>query len=281
MFSFVRRSAVVIGRSWVAPILRATSQARTLGLAAEMSFWLFLALVPLAAVAGVVLARQARADMALASMLLSSVPVEARTLVADQVGLVAKAGNSTVAPLAVATFLWLASSGVHSVFDCLEIQAGVTRPRWTKRLIALATCLVLAAAVAALGLLGSWLGWMDALAAAPLRALTEGPLVVDLLQGAASASLAVALVAGLYRAGIPRVARRRFPVLPGAVLSVGTSRLLGWGYRGYVSTVGDGGAYVGGLAVIGVTLITLWLFSVSILLGAALNRVVGERQTTG
>ena len=117
MFSFVRRSAVVIGRSWVAPILRATSQARTLGLAAEMSFWLFLALVPLAAVAGVVLARQARADMALASMLLSSVPVEARTLVADQVGLVAKAGNSTVAPLAVATFLWLASSGVHSVFD--------------------------------------------------------------------------------------------------------------------------------------------------------------------
>ena len=51
MLRHVRR-VIARGREWLDPILRGVDRARTLGLAAEMSFWLFLSLVPLAAVAG-------------------------------------------------------------------------------------------------------------------------------------------------------------------------------------------------------------------------------------
>ena len=46
------RAWVAQAREWLDPMWADIARARTLGLAAEMSFWLFLSLVPLAAVAG-------------------------------------------------------------------------------------------------------------------------------------------------------------------------------------------------------------------------------------
>ena len=43
---------------------------------------------------------------------------------------------------------------------------------------------------------------------------------------------------------------------------------------------GPGNAYLGSLAVIGVTMMTLWLFSIAILLGAELNKVIRDRRAT-
>lgn len=66
--------------------------------------------------------------------------------------------------------------------------------------------------------------------------------------------------------------------MPGALLAFVLLATLGWGYRLYVSRMGIGDAYLGSLAVIGVTMTTLWLFSVAILLGAQLNKVLGDRR---
>ena len=54
---------------------------------------------------------------------------------------------------------------------------------------------------------------------------------------------AVGLVAGLYFIGVPRRARRRVPVIPGALLAVGLQALLGYGYVFYLSKVGIQSAY--------------------------------------
>jgi membrane protein len=272
-------SALTRARVWLDPMQRGVARARTLGLAAEMSFWLFLSLVPLAAVAGLVGARLAMSRASVVGSLLASVTPDARNMVEEQLETVGRWNGGKVAPIALGMFVWLAASGVHSIFDALEVQSEETRPWWKKRLFAIGTCIGLSIGVAALGLLTVGLDSLETIAgmALPLAGLgaTIAGLVARIVAGLA---LAIGMIATLYRVGIPRGARGRVPILPGTLLAVALLVALGWGYRFYISRTGTGGAYQGSLAVIGVTLMTLWLFSVALLLGAELNKVVADRR---
>jgi membrane protein len=265
-------------RSWLAAMADGIGRARTLGLAAEMSFWVFLALVPLAAIAGYVAARLAASHAWLAA---SAVPPQVRDLIAPQLEQLAGWRGGAIAPIAAATFLWLASSGVHAIFDAVEVQTGTSRPWWKKRLLAIAACLALAVGVGLLALLGAGLDRIESLLGAHLP-----PFLAGLGRGTGSQMVRIALgvivafamVSGLYRVAIPPKCGRHFPVVPGAALAVVLQAALGWGYGVYVTRLGGGGgAYMAGLAVVGVTLMTLWLLSVALLLGAQLNRVLAER----
>ena len=89
---------------------------------------------------------------------------------------------------------------------------------------------------------------------------------------------ALGLVAGLYLVGIPRTARKRTPILPGALLAVAVQGALGYGYIFYLSKVGVSSAYQAGLSIIGVTMIALYLFSVALLVGAELNHMIARRK---
>jgi membrane protein len=267
-------------RGWFVPMLAGVTRARTFGLAAEMAFWLFLSLVPLAAVAGLVAARVATSREAFGGALLSSVAPEVREMIEGQVKTVAHWNGGTIAPVALGMFLWLAASGVHAIFDALEVQSETRRSWLKKRLLALVTCAGMSMGVAVLGLLAIGFGRIAALAgrAVPLSAV-EASLAGDVARSACGLAVSLVMVAALYRIGIPRGARHRTPILPGAVLAVALLATLGWGYRIYVSHLGGAGdAYLGGLAIIGVTLTTLWLFSVAILLGAELNNVARDRR---
>jgi membrane protein len=245
---------------WLRPLAKGLGRARTFGLAAEMSFWVFLSLVPLAAMAGMAAAKLALSHAWLGGAALGSVPPEMRDLIHRQVEYVAAWHGATVAPLATATFLWLASSGIQAVFDALEVQTGCARPWWKKRVLALGTCVALSLGVVLLALLGTGLAWVEGLAGRHLpewvlRAV-HGP-VGSALREAAGAAVAVAMTAGLYRVAIGRRGEehgRPLPVLPGAVFAVGLGALLGWGYGWYLGHLGRGGAYEAGLAVVAVTL---------------------------
>jgi membrane protein len=266
--------------TWIEPMVRGASRARTFGLAAEMSFWLFLSLVPLAAVSGWMAARVVTTRASAAAGLLSAVPPDARNLIQGEVQRVAGWRGSAVAPVALVTFVWLAASGVHAVFDALEVQAGASRPWWRQRLLALGTCVALSAGVALLGFLAVGLGRLEMVAgrAVPLAGM-EATIAGSVLRAAAGLGIGVAMVAGVYVIGIPRGRRAAIPILPGALLAVVSIAAVGWGYRVLISTTGMADAYQGSLAVIGVTLTTLWLFSVALLLGAELNKVILDRRT--
>ncbi len=244
-----------------------------------MSYWLFLSLVPLAAVAGLVAARLATSHRPLVGSFLSSFTPEAQRLIEGQVASVASWNSGRVAPVALGMFVWLASSGVQSVFDALEVQSETRRPWWMTRLLAIATCIGLSIGIAFLGFLA--IGF-DRLAAAAGKAValpnTDAAIAGGLARFACGAVVGVAMVAALYRLGIPSATRNRAPILPGALVAYALLASLGWGYRLYVSRMGIGDAYLGSLAVIGVTMTTLWLFSMAILLGAQLNKVLGDRR---
>jgi membrane protein len=258
---------------WLRSAVKGIVRARTFGLAAEMSFWLFLALVPLAAVAGLVVARVAMSEMGIFGSLLSSVPPSVQALIAEQVERVAAWHGRTVAPAAAALFVWLASTGVHAMFDALEVQSATSRPWWKKRLLAIATCIALSVGVAFWALCASGIDRVQPLAGRTLPALLGAAHrpVVQAVRWLVFVIVAVAIVAGIYRVGIPRRTGTRHVVLPGAILTVALQLGLGRSYGLYIAKVGNGDAYQAGLAAVGLTLMTVWLFSVSLLLGVQLN----------
>jgi membrane protein len=257
------------------------NESRTLGLAAQMAFWMFFSLLPLAAVGGLVLARVAVSRGDLAVTMLGSTPPAARELVASQLGQVAKWNGGAVGPLAAVVFVWMASSGIHSVFDALEVQGGIERPWWKKRVIALSTCSGLSVGVAVLALLRTGLGWLFRLAGASLpHALTswQGSWVLALVRVVFGALIAFGLVVGLYAAGTPRVRHRHVVIVPGALLAVSLQAAGGLGYGLYIHVLGTGNAYQAGLGIIGVTMTSLYLFCLALLVGAELNRAIADRR---
>ena len=253
---------------------------RALGLAAEMSFWLFLSLLPLAAVAVYLAARLALHDWSLAAPLLSSMPSDARSVLTTELGKVAAWNGGAVTPLAGALFVWAASTGVHSIFDAFEAQTGAERSWVTKRLVAIGCCIFLSCAGAGVALLGSVFAWGGHFIDDGAHPHVAGA-VERLGQTLGAAALLYLLIAALYRVGLPKAFRRTIPLAPGTVLVVVLTIALGFGYRLYVSTLGNGGAYLAGLAAIGVTMTTVYLFGASLLVGLALNQVLGQARPTG
>src|SRR5512132_1694973 len=147
--------------AWVKCLLKRLDANRALGLGAEMAFWLFLSLLPLAAVAGVVAAKLAVGNWSIAAPVLNSLPGATRELLSAEMGKMAAWSGGQVGLGAGAMFIWLASSGVHSVFDGIEIEANATpRPWWKKRLAAILSCIALSIGVALLAVLGTGMGWM-------------------------------------------------------------------------------------------------------------------------
>lgn len=268
--------------AWIKCLLGRLDANRAFGLGAEMAFWLFLSSLPLAAVAGVVAAKLAVGNWSIAARLLDSLPDATRALLTGELGRVAAWNGGQVGVGAGVTFLWLASSGVHSLFDGIEIEANAApRPWWKKRLAALAACGALSAGIALLVLLATGLGWMWHLVggSALLQALQfESSALGEVLRFGLSAAVSVGLLSGLYWIALPPTTRKAMPIVPGALLATLLQSAIGFGYGLYIRNVGDGGAYLAGLASIGVTLIALYLFCVVTLVGVEVNQMLGERR---
>ena len=265
---------------WVKLVFGNLDRNRTFGLASEMAFWLFLSLIPLAAVLGLVAARLATKNHGVVAPLLDALPAQTRDLVTGELGKVSAWNGGTVSAFAALMFLWLASSGIHGIFDALELTTETcARPWWKKRLLALATCIALSIGVALLTLLGTGFGWVQRLMGTSIPISTGNPgwigTAVRLVLGAL---IAFGLVVGLYWVGLPSSARKRMPIVPGAIFAVVLSAILGFGYGFYISKAGNGGAYQAGLAVIAVTLMALYLLSIALLVGAEVNRAFGARR---
>lgn len=256
---------------------------RTLSLAADMAFWLFLSLLPLAAVAGLVVAKLFATERAVGLALLEALPRSTSEIIQTELARMAAWNGGEVGVGAALMFVWLASSGITSVFEGVEVQSAAKPRSWVhKRLLAVATCVALSLGVAALTSLFVGIGWLWTLmgrSSAGLLALeaSVGGSVVRLVL---SAVLWFGLMCGLYWVSLPAHKRKLMPIVPGAALAVALQVAIGFGYRFYLRALGDGGAYQAGLASIGVTLMGLYLFSMSILVGIEFDQMLGERKRT-
>ncbi len=254
-------------------LIETIDQKRTLGVAAEMAFWMFSSILPILVLVGLATSYIATTHSELLTSLFAEVPKHIQTLILDELKHIDMWNGGVIAPTATVIFLWLASSGIHSVFNGFETQLHFERSWWIKRCKALATCLVLSVYAVLLVILSSafqnilarvfgndsitqlWLsGWML-------------PVRVGL-----SCLIVFILTASLYIVGIPRSVRKTMPLLPGCAVVVVLFVLLSKLYTVYLDNVGDGSVYQAGLAAIAITMFTLYLFCVSLLIGIVVNQ---------
>jgi membrane protein len=276
------------GASWAGPLglvrklWERFNADRTLGLGAEMAFWLFLSLLPLSAVAGLITAKLAIDKPSLVGPMLGSLPEATRELLGTELGRVAAWNGGKIGVGAGLMFIWLASSGIHAIFDGIELSSEVTpRPWWRKRLLAVVSCVALSLGIALLALLAMSFGslWRlfggeTLLQAFRIATSALGQIARPLI----GAVVAFGMISGLYAVAVPPAHRPSTPVAPGALLAITLQTAIGYGYGFYLTKVGDGGAYQAGLASIGVTLMALYLFCLVLLIGVELNRVIGGRR---
>ncbi len=268
-FAFVKELASRLGRG------------RSVGIAAEMAFWLFLSLLPLAAAAGLVVAKLALSHGTVDTTFLSSFPAATRELIATELGRMAAWEGGEVGVGAALMFFWLASSGVASIFDGVEQETEAKARSWIKkRLLAIGTCIALSIGFAALAILGVGLSWITERLGA--GAFSEAGFLDSrdfaLVRFGIGVVVSLLLIGGLYWVALPPDKRKAMPILPGAAVALALQLAIGFAYGVYLDTVGDGGAYQAGLASIGVTMIALYLCCLSLLVGIEFNQMIGERR---
>ncbi|MFI5298419.1 MAG: YihY/virulence factor BrkB family protein [Polyangiales bacterium] len=264
--------------TWLRGYLRALEDCRATGLAAELAFWLFLSLVPLAAVVGLIAAHLAMNDLTLLRALVAAFPRASRDLILDELARVSASNGGSVGPLATVVFVWLASSGVHATFDALELTSHTPPRTWLhKRALSALACIVLSVAAAAIVVLGVGLDAFRRL----LHPVATTVVVMRPFAAAMRAlfvvGAAIGIVAALFSVATRRPRGVPIRIFPGATVAVLAQVVMGLGYAQFISTTGDGGAYLAGLAVIGVTMTALYLSALSLLMGATLNQYLDAR----
>ncbi len=138
------RSAPLAARTlrWALRVLHALWVHDAIDAARSMAFNFFLSLVPLLLLVGFVVGvfvRQRGVD-ALVEPFIDAVPATAAGILRHELERMAGASVASLAPLSIAGFLWLTSSGTHHMMDVLEgaVQAP-KRSWWKQRAIALAS----------------------------------------------------------------------------------------------------------------------------------------------
>lgn len=294
------RARQVANRCWEGLIRGDAFQA-----AAAVAFWFFLSLVPLLVLAGFLIGQVARAKGVdvLVVQLLDFAPATAVDLVRKELERLAGGSASSIAPLGAAGFVWTASSGLHNLMDVVEQAAQATPRAWWKQRALSVGCVALA--LAALCLM-AWLlvqigsptptqSYPAQTTAvehgstpvkgghppAPARKRARYALRTAFDKGLAATvvlALGVGLLAGFYRVSVERPARKRGQsrIWPGTCFAVGSWLVVSWAFGVYVASLGNYALYYGSLAAVAVTLMWLYLSSLSLVVGAHVNAALSH-----
>ncbi len=227
-----------------------------MGVSAEVAFWLFLSLVPLAAFVGVVFVKWSHIDVN--GWMLSPFPRETRELVREELGRVGTWNSTRAIVLTVLGFAWAASSGIHAIFDGIEAQSGCETSWLRKRLLSLGT-LVFFLALALLG------GAVARFLPAPLGAIVARSPLTPLLTPLV---VTFVLAMTMYLVALPAAARQTWPRLAlGSVFVAVVNAITGLGYSTYFRWSTTTGAYGTTLSAVALTMFSLWLLCLSLLVG--------------
>ncbi len=245
----------------------------TLQAASAMAFDLFLAAIPMLALAGwlfATLSQGSEAVLTSASLLVDLTPQEVRTLIWRQLG---QFSVTAVAPVALLGALWLASSAFNTLMAVLEVTVGAQRrPWWKRRLIALLCVVVsiflfMASAILAVKLAGGPSAVARVIARGELPFLDHAShfLLLALVMLSATSLLSAFFRIAVIRPGVKR------RVWPGALLTIVASGGASVGFAYYASHLARFALFYGTLSAVAITLGWLWIMCLTLLLGAELN----------
>jgi membrane protein len=245
----------------------------TLQAASAMAFDLFLAAIPMLALAGWLFAAVSRGSDAVlvsVSLLVDLTPQEVRELIWNQLG---QFSVTAAAPVALLGALWLASSAFNTLMAVLEVTVvAQRRPWWQRRLIALG-CVV--SSILLFTASGSWAVTLAGGPSTVVRLLASGDFpfldhASHFILAGLVLLIATALLAGFFRIAVirPGVGRR---VWPGAMLTIATSGGASVGFAYYASHLARFALFYGTLSAVAIVLGWLWIMCLTLLLGAELN----------
>ena len=240
--------------------------------ASAMAFDLFLAMIPMLALAGWIVAVVLRTDqraLGTTSLLLDLTPYEVHGFASRHLG---RFSPGAVAPVVVLGSLWLASNAFVTLFTIFEVAIGATRrPWWRKRLIALGCVLGAILAFSVTGYLAVQLAGGPAMLFRFLRTGEQAGAPA----GRAIASIvallaATAMLAGFFRIAVhrPDVERR---VWPGAAMTVAIGGLASYLFGYYAQHLASFSLFYGSLTAVAIVLAWLWIWCAALLVGAELN----------
>lgn len=237
--------------------------------ASAMAFNFFLSFIPALFLTGALVGFVVRTRGVSAVIDLSAAPPAIADMVTGELTRLGDASLTSMAPISVLGFLYLASSGTTALMDVFELALrSRRRPWWKQRAIGLAWILgmisALAAAVALVYTVDVWLfgGAEGEVLAHPAPRLFA--TVVFLAVG--TTGLAV-----LYRIAVvhPKHVRRR--VWPGAVVAITGLVLVTYGFSAYLRSLADYALFYGSAAAVATLLVWLYLLSLALLIGAEVN----------
>jgi membrane protein len=238
--------------------------------ASAMAFSLFLASIPLLALAGIVLSHVLRNEsqaLWLVSSFVDLAPDEVRSLVD---GNIVRGTDESIAPYFLVGSLYLAAGAFHDAMTVFENALGIPPRRWlVKRAIAMGCVLVLLTLFAVAG----WV--VVSLVQAPFLVVTR---VLELARQASprlmaffiAAIVSVALVSAFFWVAVRRNGIRPVAV-PGAVVTVAIGSLTSLVFATYARSLANYAAFYGSLAAVTVFLVWLWLCCIALLIGAEVN----------
>ena len=253
------------------------------GLAAQLAFYFFLAVFPalLFLISLLAYLPVEPAIVATLQRLHAVLPQDVVILIERQVEQVLAAGSSGLLAVGIAGAVWSSSSALTAVILALNRAYDLEefRPWWQTRLLAIGltlalTVFVLAAFALVVGgadlaaWLASWIGAGHAFAR--LWGITQWPIAF---------ALVVVAVDLVYRFA-PNAEAEWVWITPGALLASGLWLLGSWGFRLYLTRLGDYGAVYGGIG--GVVVLLLWFYvsGLALLVGAELNAEIDRAVPT-
>ncbi len=255
-----------------------------LGLAAQLSYYFFLALFPalLFVVAIISFVPVEGLLDSITSMLARVAPYEMLKLVQDQILKIANDKNGGLLTLGMIGTIWSTSSGVTAIIDTLnqvyDILEG--RPWWKVQLIALGLTVALAVFIVvsfALVLVGPTLAEKVALWAHMGQAfewtwkILQWPLIFALI------TFAIAVV--YYYA--PDAEQEWIWITPGSVFATILWVLISLAFKFYVANFGSYNATYGAIGGVIVTMLWFYMSSLAILVGAELNAEIEHASPYG
>ena len=278
-----------IERTWTQALALATATIeavdhdRCLDLAAQLAFHFLLALFPalllLVAVLGYFPVEHAASE--LLQLLAPVTPGEVINLLAVQLKEITGDGRAGLATVGAVGALWTGSSAMASMIGALNRTYAVPewRPWWRRRLLALVLTIAFGLSMTA-SLLLVLAGPDAARAAAGLVGLERlvGP-AFQILRWPTMAVLAVIAIDIVYRFAPNRPPSGPWTT-PGSLVGTGLwicSSLL---FKLYVIRIATYNVTYGAIGGVIVVMVWLYLSSLAILVGAELNRVMGEREET-
>jgi membrane protein len=263
-------------------VWRETQKDQILGRAAQLAYYLILALFPallfLTAFVGLLPLEEVMPE--LFRHLADVMPADALSVVQRYLQQVVEGSGTGILSLGVLGALWASSSGITSIMDTLNAVYNVedTRPFWKSRLIAIAMTVGLAGFIIASTILvlygeaiGRWvadfvgLGWLFVLG----WVIVQWPLVIGLMLFAIGTIYYVA----------PCVKQDWRWVIPGSVFAVVTWLAVSLGFKFYVENFGNYNAAYGSIGGMIVLLLWFYLSGVALLVGGEINAEIAKEAT--